>query len=201
MTHALLPRLSRRGLMGLGLTGAAALAAPSLLSAQTIDLDTYATAERKRHNTASFRSQRWQDHFQNLNKGAILCDLESRALHFWSQDGSLHLTYPSSVPMNEELTMRGYTTVTLKRRNPTWIPTPDMLKRDPSLPAQGVPPGPSNPLGSRALNLGWQYYRIHGIDKVEKIGRPASNGCVGLYNRFAERLFDLVVVGTQVRFL
>lgn len=201
MTRPMPPTLSRRGLLGLGVAGLSTLAMPAILRAQErIELDTYATAERQRHNTASFRTQNWQDHFQHLRKGAILCDLDSRALHFWSEDGSLHLTYPSSVPMSEDLTRRGYTEVVLKRKDPTWIPTPDMRKRDPSLPAQ-VGPGPDNPLGSRALNLGWQYYRIHGIDKLEKIGRPASNGCVGLYNRFAERLFDLVVVGTQVRVL
>lgn len=190
--------LSRRGLIRLAATAAAGLAAPSLLRAQDVTIIPPSAANR--HNTASFRAQNWQDHFEHLRKGAILCDLESRALHYWSQDGALNLVYPSSVPMSEELTRRGYTEVVLKRRDPTWIPTPDMRKRDPSLPDK-IGPGPDNPLGSRALNLGWQYYRIHGIDKLEKIGRPASNGCVGLYNRNVERLFEIVEIGTQVRLL
>lgn len=194
MTHS----LTRRGLFGLAATGAATLAAPAILQAQDVTLIGPSAANR--HNTASFRAQRWQDHFTHLRKGAILCDLESRVLHYWSEDESLYLVHPSSVPMSEELTRRGYTEVVLKRRNPTWIPTPDMRKRDPSLP-QSIGPGPDNPLGSRALNLSWQYYRIHGIDLVEKIGRPASNGCVGIYNENIERLFDLVEVGTQVRLL
>jgi L,D-transpeptidase ErfK/SrfK len=75
-----------------------------------------------------------------------------------------------------------------------------MRARDPDLP-KSIGPGPDNPLGTRALNLSWQYYRIHGIDLVEKIGRPASNGCVGIYNENIERLFDLVEIGTQVRLL
>lgn len=189
---------TRRGVLTFAVSGLAVLAAPAILRAQ----DSTATVPSlpNRHNTASFRAQRWQDHFQNLKKGAILCDLESRVLHYWSEDESLYLVYPSSVPMSEELTRRGYTEIVLKRRNPTWVPTPDMRKRDPSLP-QSIGPGPDNPLGSRALNLSWQYYRIHGIDLVEKIGRPASNGCVGIYNENIERLFDIVEIGTQVRLL
>lgn len=186
--------ITRRAALTLAVAG---LAAPSIARAQVTML---APSVAGTHNTASFRAQRWQDHFQHLRKGAILCDLESRALHYWSEDESINLVYPSSIPMNEELTRRGYTEVVLKRRNPTWIPTPDMRKRDPSLPDK-IGPGPDNPLGSRALNLGWQYYRIHGIDRLEKIGRPASNGCVGLYNPNAERLFDLAMIGTQVRIM
>lgn len=190
--------IDRRGLLRLGsLAAAATLAAPGLVRAQVTMLEPSLPG---RHNTASFRSQRWEDHFTHLRKGAILCDLKSRVLHYWSEDQSVYLVYPSSVPMSEELTQRGYTEVVLKRRNPTWVPTPDMRKRDPDLPAK-VDPGPDNPLGSRALNLGWQYYRIHGIDNMAKIGRPASNGCVGLFNPNVERLFDLVVIGTQVKLL
>lgn len=190
--------LTRRGLLGLTAASAATLATPALLRAQ--DITMLPPSAPNRHNTASFRAQRWQDHFQHLRKGAILCDLDSRVLHYWSEDESLYLVHPSSVPMSEELTRRGYTEVVLKRRNPTWIPTPNMRARDPSLP-ESIGPGPDNPLGTRALNLSWQYYRIHGIDQIAKIGRPASNGCVGLYNENIERLFDLVEIGTQVRLL
>ncbi|MBJ2153459.1 MULTISPECIES: L,D-transpeptidase [Paracoccaceae] len=189
---------TRRDILTFVAAGMAALATPAVLRAQEVTM--IAPSAPNRHNTASFRSQRWQDHFQHLRKGAILCDLEARVLHYWSEDESLYLVYPSSVPMSEELTRRGYTEIVLKRRNPTWIPTPNMRERDPTLP-QSIGPGPDNPLGSRALNLSWQYYRIHGIDLVEKIGRPASNGCVGIYNENIERLFDIVEIGTQVRLL
>lgn len=189
--------LTRRTMLGFTAIATAGLAAPGLLRAEVTMVEPSAP---NRHNTASFRAQRWQDHFQHLRKGAILCDLESRVLHYWSEDESLYLVYPSSVPMSEDLTRRGYTEVVLKRRNPTWIPTPNMRARDPSLPER-IGPGPDNPLGTRALNLSWQYYRIHGIDNIAKIGRPASNGCVGLFNPNIERLFDLAEIGTQVRLL
>jgi len=157
-------------------------------------LDTRARAVR---NVQSFRTVSWRNHFDTLRNGAILCDTTSRALHFWSADESVYLLYPCSVPMTEEFTRRGRTQVTEKRPSPTWIPTPNMRARDPSLPAI-VHPGPDNPLGTRAMNLSWTYYRIHGIDNPEKIGRRASNGCFGLYNHHVEYLYDLVRVGTQV---
>lgn len=189
---------SRRDILGFGAVALFGLACPAVLRAQ--DLGAAPQRVAARHNTASFRGHDWQDHFPNLNKGAILCDLQSRALHFWSEDQSTYLVFPSSVPRSEELTQTGLTEIVLKRRNPTWIPTPNMRAADPTLP-DFVGPGPDNPMGSRALNLGWQYYRIHGIDNIAKIGRPASSGCVGLFNDHVEQLFELVDVGTQVRFL
>lgn len=154
-------------------------------------------SEITRLNASSFRAVYWQDHFDTLRAGAIVCDTQSAALHFWSEDAAMQLVYPCSVPMSEAFSRRGRTEITLKRRNPTWIPTPNMRERDPDLPAR-VGPGPDNPMGTRALNLGWQYYRIHGIDDPAKVGRRASNGCFGLYNHQVEDLFELVRVGTQV---
>ncbi len=150
-----------------------------------------------RRNAMAFRTVDWRDHFDSLRNGAIICDSASRAVHFWSEDENTHRVYPCSVPMTEEFTRRGRTEIVLKRLNPTWIPTPNMRERDPTLPAV-VGPGPDNPLGTRALNLSWQYYRIHGIDDRAKIGRRASNGCFGLFNHHVEELYDLVRIGTQV---
>ena len=72
-----------------------------------------------------------------------------------------------------------------------------MLKRNPDLP-EYIGPGPENPLGTHALYLSWQYYRIHGTNDTRKIGRQSSNGCIGLYNDDIEELFGLAKVGTQV---
>ena len=179
---------TRRRLLGLAVAQVAALGAlPAAAGA----------AAPVRRNTASFRSVDWRDHFDTLRHGAIICDTGSMALHFWSQDAGTRLLYPCSVPMSEDFARRGRTEITLRRRNPTWIPTPNMRRRDPELP-EVVPPGPENPMGTRALSLGWQYDRIHGIDDPAKVGRRASNGCFGLYNHHVEHLFEQVRVGTQV---
>lgn len=191
---------SRRKLLSSGVLALGAVAMPSVLRAQDIpDYEPDSAVSTVRRNVMGFRNHEWKDHFTNLRKGAILCDTHSRAVHFWSEDEGTYLVYPTSVPMTEEFTRRGMTEVTLKRNMPTWIPTPNMRERDPSLPARVEGGDPKNPMGTRAMNLSWQYYRVHGIDNPAKVGRRASNGCFGLLNAHVEELFDLVQVGTQVR--
>ena len=151
-----------------------------------------------RSNISGFRVASWQDHFDDLRNGAILCDIDSRAVQFWSEDENIYKLYPSSVPLTEELTRRGYTTVVRKVDGPSWRPTPSMKERNPEWP-DFVGPGPDNPLGTHALYLSWQYYRVHGTGDTRKIGRQSSNGCIGLYNEHIEELFGLAEVGTQVK--
>ncbi|MCL4164463.1 UNVERIFIED_CONTAM: hypothetical protein GTU68_004673 [Idotea baltica] len=151
-----------------------------------------------RSNISGFRVASWQDHFDNLRNGAILCDIDSRAVQFWSEDENVYKLYPSSVPLTEELTRRGYTKIVRKVDGPSWRPTPSMKERNPEWP-DFVGPGPDNPLGTHALYLSWQYYRVHGTGDTRKIGRQSSNGCIGLYNEHIEELFGLAEVGTQVK--
>ncbi|MGJ8582838.1 MAG: L,D-transpeptidase [Marinosulfonomonas sp.] len=176
---------------------ASGLAAPAL--AQTtgsIELEPEISTTSRR-NASSFRTLSWEPYFASRKNGAILVDTQSRALHFWSEDGTVYKLYPTSVPVSEDLTKRGRTSIVRKVVGPSWSPTPNMIKRNPEWPAF-VPPGPDNPLGTHALYLSWQYYRIHGTHDTRKIGRRASNGCIGLYNQHIEELYGLVKPGTQV---
>ncbi len=150
-----------------------------------------------KRNISSFSARHWQPHFSSLRNGAILVDTVSRALHFWSEDQSIYRLYPTSVPQSEEMTRRGRTSIVRKVVGPTWRPTPSMLRRNPDLP-RVVGPGPQNPLGTHALYLSWQYFRIHGTQDERKIGRRSSSGCIGLYNRHIAELYGLTKVGTQV---
>ena len=151
-------------------------------------------------NTSSFAAQNWQDHFPTLSNGAILADITSRALHYWSADGSYRL-YPSSVPMTEDLTRRGYSKIVRKRISPTWTPTLSMRERDPTLPVMMDSGEVGNPLGTHAMYLDWPAYLIHGTHDTRKIGRQSSSGCIGLYNDHIAELFAVVKIGTQVRLL
>lgn len=150
-----------------------------------------------RRNVSAFRTLDWRPYFSNLNKGAILVDINSRALHFWNEDETVYKLYPTSVPLTEDLTKRGRTRITRKVEGPSWRPTPAMRIRNPEWP-EFVGPGPDNPLGTHALYLSWTYYRIHGTHDTRKIGRRSSNGCIGLYNEQISELFELSKVGTQV---
>lgn len=197
MTREVIGKFNRRGFLT---GGAALLAAPAV--AQDVNSTQTTEVERDlnevvRRNISSFRSLSWEPYFDNLNNGAVLVDITSRALHYWSEDQSVYRLYPTSVPLTEDLTKRGRTKVVRKVVGPSWRPTPSMRKRNPEWP-EFVGPGPDNPLGTHAMYLSWTYYRIHGTHDTRKIGRRSSNGCIGLYNEHIEQLFNLCKVGTQV---
>jgi L,D-transpeptidase ErfK/SrfK len=190
-------RLNRRAILG---TAAAALGASVLPGFAQEGSTEFAppASSTIRNNISSFRMLDWQGYFSDTRGGAILVDITSRALHFWSEDQSIYRLYPTSVPLSEELTRRGRTSVVEKVVNPTWRPTPSMKERNPEWPEVVEGGSPDNPLGTRALYLSWTYYRIHGTHDTRKIGRRSSNGCVGLYNEHIEELFEMAKVGTQV---
>jgi L,D-transpeptidase ErfK/SrfK len=189
--------ISRRAVLG-GAAGVAGLAAfPALAQDGTTEF-TPPVSSSVRNNISSFRMLQWQDYFDNTRGGAILVDITSRALHFWSADQSIYRLYPTSVPLSEDLTRRGKTEVVQKVVNPPWRPTAAMKERHPEWPDLVEGGAKDNPLGTRALYLSWTYYRIHGTHDTRKIGRKSSNGCIGLYNEHIEELFEMAGVGTQV---
>ncbi len=192
---------TRRGFLA---GSAALLAAPAIAQTTGANVNSQATTENERdinevvrRNISSFRTLDWQPYFENTKNGAILVDIDSRAVHYWSEDQTMYKLYPSSVPLTQELTRRGRTVVTRKVDGPSWRPTPSMLERNPEWP-KFIGPGPENPLGTHALYLSWTYYRIHGTHDTRKIGRRSSNGCIGLYNEHIAELFGKAKVGTQV---
>jgi L,D-transpeptidase ErfK/SrfK len=174
---------------------------PMAARAQTLDNSTEMEqpgSAAVRSNASSFRMLDWQNYFDNTRKGAILVDIQSRALHFWSEDQSIYKLYPTSVPLSDDLTRKGRTEVVQKVVNPPWRPTPSMKERNPEWPDVVAGGASDNPLGTRALYLSWTYYRIHGTHDTRKIGRRSSNGCVGMYNEHVQELYDLTQIGTQV---
>jgi lipoprotein-anchoring transpeptidase ErfK/SrfK len=80
-------------------------------------------------------------------------------------------------------------------RNPWWYPpTYDSW-------AEGlspVPPGPSNPLGTRWMGISSPGVGIHGTNNPSSIGYSVSHGCIRMQVPDSEWLFDHVSVGTTV---
>lgn len=100
----------------------------------------------------------------------------------------------------------GNAVIRRKEEWPGWTPTQNMIRTQPELYAEyadGLPGGPSNPLGARALYLykGKRdtYYRIHGTNDVTSIGHATSAGCIRLFNHDALDLFERVPLGTRVK--
>ena len=187
-------KLSRRGFIATSAAVVGTSAVAQTENSTEVEADISAGVQR---NISSFRSLDWQPYFSNLNGGAILVDLQSRALHYWSADETIYKLYPTSVPLTEDLTRKGRTEVIRKVEGPSWRPTPSMRERNPEWP-EFIGPGPDNPLGTHALYLSWTYYRIHGTHDTRKIGRRSSNGCIGLFNEHIAELFSMTSVGTQV---
>jgi lipoprotein-anchoring transpeptidase ErfK/SrfK len=87
---------------------------------------------------------------------------------------------------------------------PVWTPTPYHLATIPSLIKwkNGMPGGPKNPLGARAMYLYKgeidTINRIHGGAKTTEIGRKATAGCIGMLNVDVIDLYARVQIGTRV---
>jgi lipoprotein-anchoring transpeptidase ErfK/SrfK len=130
------------------------------------------------------------------SKGQVIVSFGDRRLYYVTRPGEA-ISYPIAVP-REQSRWEGVLTVTNKRENPSWTPTPTMVAENPRLP-RWVPGGhPMNPLGVRALYLGASMYRIHGTDAPWTIGTAVSKGCIRLYNQDVLDLYPRVSVGTKV---
>jgi lipoprotein-anchoring transpeptidase ErfK/SrfK len=93
-------------------------------------------------------------------------------------------------------TPEGHFEIINKRVNPTWVnPQPNGWgKNEPAV----IPPGPDNPLGTRALDLSAPGIRIHGTPDNASIGHWASHGCIRMHIWDSEDLYPRVDVGTPV---
>jgi lipoprotein-anchoring transpeptidase ErfK/SrfK len=128
--------------------------------------------------------------------GQLIVSFGDRRLYLITKEGQA-ISYPIAIPREQDH-WSGNTTVSSKRENPSWTPTPTMLKENPRLPSW-VPGGhPMNPLGVRALYLGSSTYRIHGTDAPWTIGQAVSKGCIRMFNEDVLDLYPRVPVGTKV---
>ncbi len=128
--------------------------------------------------------------------GQIIVSFGDRRLYLITAKGQA-TSYPIAVPRDKSR-WQGTTKISAKRENPSWRPTPEMLRENPKLPTW-VPGGhPMNPLGVRALYLGASAYRIHGTDAPWTIGQAVSQGCIRMFNKDVLDLFPRVPVGMRV---
>ncbi|MEE9315322.1 MAG: L,D-transpeptidase family protein [Rhizobiaceae bacterium] len=94
-----------------------------------------------------------------------------------------------------------------KQEWPKWTPPAEMIERRPDLEKYsadngGMPGGPANPLGARALYLMQggvdTLYRLHGTPQWASIGTAASSGCIRLMNQDIIDLYKRVPNGARV---
>lgn len=125
----------------------------------------------------------------------IVVDISQRKIRLF--DGAkLEKTYPCAVGTPGFPTPRGEFEIIQKRYMPTWVnPAPNGWGAD--MP-RSIPPGPSNPLGTRALNLSAPGIRFHGTTNIGSIGTAASHGCMRMRRSDIEDFYERVEVGTKV---
>jgi L,D-transpeptidase ErfK/SrfK len=111
-------------------------------------------------------------------------------------------TYPVSIGPQDWKTPQGVTKIMTKKTNPSWTPPASIRAehaKDGDILPKVVPGGPDNPLGQFALSLGHAGYLIHGTNKPYGVGMRVTHGCMRLYPKDIEHLFQQVPVGTPVR--
>ncbi|ODN66517.1 MULTISPECIES: L,D-transpeptidase family protein [Methylophaga] len=140
-------------------------------------------------------------------KGIVINIPEMRLFYFPpKQANQLQqvITHPIGIGREGRDTPLGKLSIIQKRENPSWTP-PESVRREHAaagdiLPAV-VPPGPDNPLGTRAIRLSNPSYLIHGTAKPYGVGLRVSSGCIRLYPEDIEHLYSLVSLNTQVNIL
>lgn len=135
-----------------------------------------------------------------LKPGDVHVDAVARYLYHIQDDGSA-MRYGVAIG-RDGLYEPGVYTIRRKSKWPGWTPTDAMIKREPDKYARwedGMPPGPENALGSRALYLYVgnrdTYLRIHGTPAPRSIGTRASSGCVRMVMPHINILYDQVDTG------
>ncbi|HEY9802634.1 MAG TPA: L,D-transpeptidase [Leptolyngbyaceae cyanobacterium] len=102
-------------------------------------------------------------------------------------------SYPIAVGRRGWETPTGNFRVRTMLKNPTWINP---------FTGKAIPGGdPENPLGNYWIGFwtnGENWIGFHGTPNQDSVGRPASHGCIRMYNKDVEELFSQVNIGTPV---
>lgn len=131
-------------------------------------------------------------------RDGIVVNVAEMRLYLFGRLGSRTVTtFPVGIGDEGKDTPAGTFTIAGKIRDPAWYVPASIRKEKPYLPAV-VPPGPDNPMGSRALRLSNPLILIHGTDRPWGIGTRNSHGCIRLYEEDIARLFGEVGPGTPV---
>ncbi|MBR0556295.1 L,D-transpeptidase [Ciceribacter sp. L1K23] len=135
--------------------------------------------------------------------GTIVVDTPARRLYY-VLGGGRAMRYGIGVGRNG-YALAGTAYIGRKAEWPSWTPSPNMLRTNPEKNmkyAGGVPGGPNNPLGARALYLyrggNDTMFRIHGTNQPWSIGQAMSSGCVRMMNQDVIDLYQRAKVGGKV---
>ncbi len=124
----------------------------------------------------------------------IIINLSAHTLSLYERD-KLIAQFPVACGSPSFPTPVGHWKVILKEVNPAWRNPGSAWAK--SMPPY-IPPGPGNPLGTRALTTNASGVLIHGTPSPWSVGRSVSHGCVRMYMKDVEQLFPMVEVDTPI---
>jgi lipoprotein-anchoring transpeptidase ErfK/SrfK len=138
------------------------------------------------------------DYHRKEAPGSIVVDSDNHYLYYVLNEGKA-IRYGITVG-EEAMAWSGIAKIGSMTEWPPWHPTKGEIERL-GVPTF-VPPGPDNPMGSRALYLysGGKdtLFRIHGTNQPEYIGASISSGCIRMTNEDVIDLYNRVKMGTIV---
>ncbi len=191
---------SRRSFLGLA-AGLMAAPASSAFALESSD-DPYALPALNLKNTPPEFRRTVVNYKTKQYPGTIIIDTSARHL-FIVLEGGKAIRYGIAVG-RDGFRWGGMADVGRKVMWPKWTPPKEMVERKPELAKwkTGMPGGPENPLGARALYLFRDgrdtLYRIHGTNEPASIGKAASSGCIRMFNQDVVELYRRTPVGSRV---
>jgi lipoprotein-anchoring transpeptidase ErfK/SrfK len=132
----------------------------------------------------------------------VRVSLSAKTITAYDDGGKMIAMFPCSIAADKEKRTPGQLTVQTVAVNPNYTFDPvNFPELDDTQKGYGkliVPPGPKNPVGSAWIGLSRVGYGIHGTPHPDQIGKTFSHGCFRLANWNANRLAQMVQIGTPV---
>lgn len=126
-----------------------------------------------------------------VNAAELVVDLSDRHVYVYKQQNLL-AKYPIAIGQEGWETPTGTFRVMHLQRNPEWVHP---------ITGEIVAAGPGNPLGDRWIGFwsdGHNEIGFHGTDQEDLIGQAVSHGCIRMYNRDIEVIYEQVALGSSV---
>ena len=137
------------------------------------------------------------------HNGIVINVAEMRLYYFknMASGKSFVSTYPISIGRIDWRTPQGKMKITAKALDPNWYP-PESIRKEHAEEGDELPkivlPGPDNPLGRHAIKLSVSGYLIHGTNRPYGIGMRVTHGCIRMYPKDVEKIFEEAPIGTSV---
>jgi lipoprotein-anchoring transpeptidase ErfK/SrfK len=132
----------------------------------------------------------------------VRVSLSAKTITAYDESGKMIALFPCSIAADKEKRTPGQLMVQSVAVNPNYTFDPvNFPELDDVQKGYGkliVPPGPKNPVGMAWIGLSRVGYGIHGTPHPDQIGKTFSHGCFRLANWNANRLAQMVQIGTPV---